>query len=394
MFNFIRKVAFPVVLFLGFAIIFVSGFFVGHFATYVVPQPGTIDFSLFWDAYNKLQEKFIDSSKINDQKIIYGAIEGMANSVGDPYTNFFNPEEAKKFKQDLEGSFTGIGAEIGIKKDLLTIVAPLKNTPAERAGLKPGDIVVKINNQDASKMSTEEAVDLIRGPKGTTVVLLIFRESWGKTKEISIVRDTIKISTIEWTLKDNDVAYIQIYQFGLNLSSEFRNVAMQIMQSPAKRIVLDLRGNPGGYLETAQDIAGWFLQPGQVVLIEDFKDKSKQQIYKAEGNAQLANYPMVVLINEGSASASEILAGALRDNRDIKLVGEKSFGKGSVQEVAELPNGSFLKITIAKWLTPKGSLIAEVGLTPDVKIAIIDDDVTIKKDPQLDKALEIVNGLK
>jgi carboxyl-terminal processing protease len=394
MFNNIKKIAFSFSLFLGFLVIFLIGFFAGHFATYTIPQPGTIDFSLFWDAYNKLNEKFIDNSKIDNKKIIYGAISGMADSLGDPYTSFFNPDEAKKFNQDLSGSFDGIGAEIGIKKGLLTVIAPLKNTPAEKAGLEPGDIIIKIDGKDAANMSTEEAVTLIRGLKNTEVVLTIFREEWVKAQEISIIRDTIKVPTIEWTLKDGDIAYIQVYQFGLNLVSDFQNIALQILKSPAKKIVLDLRGNPGGYLNVAQNIAGWFLPLNQIVVIEDFGGNSEQQIYKSEGNSQLLDYPIVVLINEGSASASEILAGALRDNRNAKLIGEKSFGKGSVQEVVYLPNGSFLKITVAKWLTPKGALISDVGLTPDIKIAITDDDIIANKDPQLSKALEIVKSLK
>jgi len=199
---------------------------------------------------------------------------------------------------------------------------------------------------------------------------------------------------MDWSLKNGDTAYIQIYQFDETLSSDFQAVALEILQSPAKKIILDLRDDPGGYLETAQDIAGWFLQSGQTVTIEDFGNSKPQQTYKAEGNGALANYPTVVLINQGSASASEILAGALRDNRNIQLIGNKSFGKGSVQEVINLRGGSFLKITIAHWLTPKGSSISEVGLTPDINVDITDSDIQAQKDPQLDKALEIISGLK
>lgn len=360
---------------------------------YHVPQPGTIDFSLFWDAYNKLQENFIDPSKIDNQKIIYGAIEGMAKSLGDPYTGFFNPEEAHKFQQDLSGSFEGIGVEIGIKKDMLTVIAPLKGTPGERAGLKAGDIIAKIEDTDTSAMTTDEAVRLIRGQKGTSVTLTIIREGWTSPKDIKITRETIKIPSMDWSIKNSDVVYIQIYQFNESLSSDFKTAALEILQGPAKKIILDLRNNPGGYLEIAQDIAGWFLQNGQTVTIEDFGGNKEKQIYKAEGNASLANHPTVVLINEGSASASEILAGALRDNRNIKLIGMKSFGKGSVQEVADLRGGSFLKITIAKWLTPKGNYISDVGLEPDIKVDITDQDIQQGKDPQLEKALEIIKSL-
>ncbi|MFA6190069.1 MAG: S41 family peptidase [Candidatus Staskawiczbacteria bacterium] len=370
---------------------------------YHVPQPGTIDFSLFWDAYSQLKENFISPEKIDDQKVIYGAIKGMAESLGDPYTDFFNPSQAKLFQQDLSGSFGGIGVEIGIKEDMLTIIAPLKNTPGERAGLKSGDVIVKINGQDSSKMTGDEAVSLIRGPKGKSVILSIMREGWDNTKDITIVRDTIKVPFIEWSLinslgdvddKNGDIAYIQIYQFNESLSEEFKVIALKILQSPAKKIILDLRNNPGGYLEVSQDIAGWFLQKDQVVTIEDFGKAKSQEIYKTSGNSGLISYPIVVLINEGSASASEILAGALRDNRNIKLIGMKSFGKGSVQQVISLNGGAFLKITIAHWLTPKGKSISEVGLTPDIEIDITEQDVENKKDSQLDKAIEIVNNLK
>jgi len=390
-----KKIIYSVVLVLSFLVVFGLGAFVGTtYISYHVPQPGTVDFSLFWDAYNKLQEKFIDPSKITNQKITYGAIAGMTNSLGDPYTDFFNPDQAQRFQQDLSGSFDGIGAEIGIKKNLLTIIAPLKGTPAESAGLKSGDTIVKIDGKDATNMTADEAVSFIRGKKGTSVTLTIFRSGWNNTKDFKIIRDTIKVPSIEWSLKNDDVAYIQMYQFDGTLSPDFKTVALKILQSPAKKIVLDLRNNPGGYLETAQEISGWFLQKGQVVTIEDFGKGKTQQFYKTDGNSELFNYPMVVLINEGSASASEILAGALRDNRNIKLVGTKSFGKGSVQEVVNLRDGSFLKITIAHWLTPKGSSISEVGLDPDIKVEMTDQDIKDKKDPQLDKALEIVNNLK
>jgi len=390
-----KKIVYPIVLVLAFCVVFALGAWIGvNKIAYCKVQPGTIDFSLFWDSYNKLQQKFIDPSKIDNQKIIYGAIEGMTKSLGDPYTDFFNPQQAKRFEQDLSGSFGGIGAEIGIKKDLLTIIAPLPDTPGEKAGLKAGDIILKINGKDSATITTEEAVNLIRGPQGTSVTLSIIREGWTSAKDIKIVRATIKVPSVKWSLKDNDIAYIQIFQFDENLESDFQTVALQVLQSSAKKIILDLRNNPGGYLEVANDVAGWFLRSGQTVTIEDYGKGKTNKTYLAEGNSDLLNYPTVVLINQGSASASEILAGALRDNRGIKLIGEKSFGKGSVQEVVDLKGGSFLKITIAKWLTPKGNSISEVGLDPDIKVDETDEDIEQKKDPQLDKALEIIKDLK
>ena len=391
----IKRIIYPVVLFLCFVAVFVFGAWIGATKiSYHIEQPGNIDFSLFWDAYNKLEQNFIDSSKITDKDIIYGAISGMTNSLGDPYTEFFNPDQDQRFQQDLSGSFEGIGVEVGIKKDILTVIAPLKGTPGEKAGLKSGDIIVKIDGKDTSNMTTDEAVGLIRGKKGTAVTLNILRDAWTNTKDIKIIRDTITVPDMQWSLKDEDIAYIQIFQFDETLPSDFKTAALQIIQSPAKKIILDLRDNPGGYLNAAQQIAGWFLQRGQIVTIEDFGQAKQQQVYKADGNSSLSDYPAVVLINQGSASASEILAGALRDNRNIKLIGEKSFGKGSVQEVIDLRGGSFLKITIAHWLTPKGNSISEVGLDPDIKVDITDQDAQQQKDPQLKRALEIVNGLK
>ena len=390
-----KKIIYPVAIIACFIAVFAMGAWVGvNKLSYHVSQPGTIDFSLFWDAYNKLEQNFIDPSKITNQKIVYGAINGMANSLGDPYTEFFDPTQAQMFQQDLAGSFEGIGVEVGVKDGLLTVIAPLKGTPGENAGLKSGDNIVKINGKDTTDTTADDAVGLIRGPKGTPVTLTISRENWTSTKDIKIIRDTINVPSIDYSIKDGNIAYIQIYQFDQNLPSDFEAIARKILQSPVKKIVLDLRNNPGGYLDAAQNIAGWFLKSGQTVTIEDFGKGKTQQIYTASGNSDFANYPMVILMNQGSASASEILAGSLRDNRGIELIGTKSFGKGCVQEPIDLPGGSFIKVTIANWLTPKGNSISNIGLTPDVKVDITDTDVQQKKDPQLDKALEIVNNLK
>ena len=388
----IKKYLLPAIILVA---VFGGGFFLGQ--KQVVCQictPSHIDFSLFWDAYDKLHENYIDPSAITDQEIMYGAIWGMTKSLGDPYTDFFDPAQAKQFQEDLSGSFGGIGVEIGIKKSQLTVIAPLKNTPGERAGLKAGDMIVNIDGKSTFDMTTDEAVNLIRGKEGTQVTLGIFREGFSEAKDFTITRETIKIISIEWELKEGDVAHITIHHFDQSLLSEFRKTALEVMASPAKRIVLDLRNNPGGDLEVSQDVAGWFLQKGQVVTIEDFGDKKPRSEYLAQGNAALAHYPLVVLINQGSASASEILAGALRDNRGIQLIGEKSFGKGSVQEVVTLRDGkSFLKVTIAKWLTPNGDSISEVGLTPDTVVELTEEDFNEDRDPQLQKALEIIKGM-
>lgn len=359
-----------------------------------VCPPSDVDMSLFWEAWKTLEENYVDQTKFDTQKMIYGAISGMVSSLDDPYTEFFNPEEAKQFIEDSQGSFEGVGMEIGIQRGEITVISPIDGSPAKKAGIRAGDIIVKIDGRTTANMKLDEAVKLIRGKRGTTVVVSIYRDEWQETRDIQLVRDVIELPSLKWSLKDNNIAYIQLYQFSEKAGDDFENAAFQILNSSAKSIVLDLRGNPGGYLHIAQDIAGWLIDKGQLITIEDEgADKPKIE-YRSEGPSLLAQYPIVVLIDKGSASASEILAGALRDNRNIPLVGEKSYGKGSVQEIKPLSDGSSLKITIAKWLTPKGSQISDIGLTPDVEVKITSDDVAAQKDPQLEKALEIVKGLR
>lgn len=386
-----RKLFTPI--FLVFVILasFGLGNYFGKTQCQICP-PEDLDFSLFWEAYHKLQEKFVDKTKIDTQKIIYGAISGMVKSLEDPYTAFFNPEETKKFLEDVKGVFEGIGIYIDIRKGQLQVVAPLEGTPADLAGLRAGDKILKINDTSTDDLSIDEAVSLIKGPKGTEVTLTIFREEWEKPKEIKIVRNVIEVPSLKWEMKEGDIVYLKIYQFFEKASLDFQMAAIEILGSPAQKIVLDLRNNPGGYLEVAQDIAGWFLEREKIVVIEDFGNGEKNE-YKSEGGGQFLDYKIVVLINEGTASGSEILAGALRDNRGILLIGEKSFGKGSVQELENFKEGSSLKITVAKWLTPKGQLITDVGLEPDIKVEMTDEDYEEGRDPQLDKAIEIIKNL-
>ncbi len=356
--------------------------------------PENLDFSLFWEAWSKLQEKYVDKGKLDAKEMIYGAISGMVKSLEDPYTVFLKPEDAKRFVEDIKGSFEGVGMEIGIRKDQLQVIAPLEGTPAQKAGLRAGDKIVKINDKSTADLTVEEAVNLIRGPKGTEVTLTISREEWEETKDIKVVRGTIEVPSLKWELKEGNIAYLKIYQFSEKAAFDFRKAAIEILESPAQEIILDLRNNPGGYLEVAQDIAGWFLERGEIVAIEDFGEGKEQTFYKAQGNAKLLPYPMVILINKGSASASEILAGSLRDNRGIKLIGETSFGKGSVQELETLKEGSSLKITTAKWLTPKGDSITDKGLEPDIKVEMTEKDYEEDKDPQLDKAIESLREMR
>jgi len=377
--------------------VFGAGYYIGNINVKCrACAPEDINFSLFWESYYELKDKYFDPAKIETQKVIYGAITGMVQSLGDPYTVFLSPEDNKKFLEDVSGTFEGIGAEIGKRKSQIVIIAPLEGTPAQKAGLRAGDQILKINDKYTVDITVDEAVTLIRGPKGTTVTLTVFREEWDSPKEIKINRSVIEVPSLKWELKETpegSIAYIRINQFSQNASSDFRKAAVEILSSPAKKIILDLRNNPGGYLEVSEDIAGWFLAKDQIVVIEDFGNNKDRKEYKASGNEALKDYPLIILINQGSASASEILAGCLRDDRGIKLVGEKSFGKGSVQELKNLSDGSSLKITVAKWLTPGGKLIADVGLEPDVKVEMTDEDLNQNKDPQLDKAIEILLNL-
>jgi len=386
----------PIFLVTAFLIVFGIGFVFGKNQVYCkVCAPEQVDFSLFWDAWSKIHEKYVSPDKLDAQKMIYGAISGMINSIGDPYTTFFDPPQAKNFLDDVSGSFEGIGIEIGVKKGQLQVISPLEGTPAKIAGLRSGDKIVKINNNVTTDFSIEEAVKLIKGPKGTEVTLTIFREGWQNTKDFKIKRAVIKIPSLKWEIiSDNkDIAYIRIYQFSEISYYDFQKAANEILNSQAKKIILDLRDNPGGYLEVSQDIAGWFLEKGQIVVTEDFKQKRDNIVFKTQGNSKLFKYPMAVLINQGSASASEILAAALKENRGVKLIGQTSYGKGSVQELEYFRDKSSLKITVANWLTPDGNQISGVGIKPDIEIENTEKDFEANKDPQLDKAIEIIKGL-
>jgi len=352
----------------------------------------TVDFGLFWDVWTQVQEKFVNRGQLDAQKMVYGAIAGMLKALGDPYTVFFTPAENESFSQSLKGNFEGIGAEIGIRNDILTVISPLENSPAKKAGLKSGDKILKIDDKITTDLTAEEAVGLIRGPKGTKVRLNIARDGWTEAKEITITRDVINVPITKLDFKDvngKKIAHLSFYQFTENSGAEFARAAQQILTSGASGILLDLRDNPGGYLDSAVDIAGWFLPEKTLVVTEDYGNGKKNE-NRSSGTNKFGSYPVVVLINGGSASASEILAGALRDNiPSVKLVGAKSFGKGSVQEFENLRSGTSLKITVAKWLTPSGHSIMDDGLEPDIKADLTKEDVDNGRDPQLDKALEL-----
>lgn len=352
----------------------------------------SINFSLFWDVWDLLKEKYVDSNKLEAQKLFYGAIKGMLAATGDPYTTFFDPEENKAFGEDISGSFEGIGAELGVKNEVLTVIAPLEGTPAEQVGLRAGDKILKIDGKLTSDMSVYEAVDNIRGKKGTEVVLTIFRNGEDESRDVKITRSIINVKSVKYETKDGNIAYIEVSRFGEDTAVDFAAAIRKASSQNTKGIILDLRNNPGGYLDASIDMAGRMLPRGKVVVIEESGD-GKQKKMTTRGGDVASAIPLVVLINEGSASASEILAGALKDNRpEITLVGKKSFGKGSVQEFIALPQKTAVKITVARWLTPNGKQINEEGISPDVEVELSNDDYQNDRDPQLDKALEIVKG--
>lgn len=350
-----------------------------------------VDFSLFWDAVRVIKSRFYDAENIKDEELLYGAIKGLFLPLDDPYSTFFEPSDAKKFHEDLNGSFGGIGAEIGIRGGQLLIIAPLKGNPAEEVGLKAGDKILKVGDKITNNLSVEESVKIIRGEPGTIVTLLILREEWKEAKEFKITRRIIQIPTLDWEMKPNGIAYFHLYNFNANAPTLIYEKALLTFLNNTKGIIFDLRNNPGGYLEVSTNLAGWFVKRGDVIVKERFGSGEEKKIV-SNGNGAFLNLPVVVLVNGGSASASEILAGALRDNRGTKLIGEKTFGKGTVQEVEMLKNGSMVKVSIAEWLTPKGHFINKNGLEPDIEVKMTDEDLEKNRDPQLEKAIEILTA--
>ncbi len=353
------------------------------------------DFALFWKVWNLVDEKFAQTkvaSTTTDKERVYGAIKGMVDSMGDPYTTFFPPQEATAFETEIDGNFEGVGMEMGIKDEVLTVVTPLKNSPAERAGIKSGDKVIQINGQVTQGMSIEQSVKLIRGKKGTPVSLTVAREGESAPIELTIVRDVINIPTIDTKFnQQNGIFTISLYNFSAQSASLFRSALRDFVNSKSNKLILDLRGNPGGFLEAAVDMASWFLPTGKVIVSENYSNGAGEVVERSRGyNIFNSNLKMVILVDGGSASASEILAGALSEYGVAQLVGTKTFGKGSVQEYIKVNNETALKVTVARWLTPQGRSISEGGLTPDVEVKLTAEDVKAGKDLQMEKAIEIL----
>lgn len=368
--------------------------------------PSGVDLSPVWKAWAVMDEKFVPASVSTstssttepqiegtpEEKRVYGMIAGMAESLGDPYTFFLPPVEQKQFEEDLAGNFEGVGMEIAVKDEILTVVAPLKGTPAERAGIKPGDKVLKINDTDTRGMDVTSAVNRIRGPKGTEVRLFIAREGWTEPQEINVQRDVINIPVLE-TEQKGDIFVISLHNFTANSPMLFRQALRDFVDSGSSRLILDLRGNPGGYLEASVDMASWFLPAGKVVVTEDYGGNESNIDHRSRGyDVFNDNLKMVILVDKGSASASEILAGALRHYGIATLVGSNTFGKGSVQELIPITENTGLKITVARWLMPDGHQIPKDGIVPDTEVKLTEEDVKEKRDLQMDKAVEILRN--
>lgn len=347
-----------------------------------------VDFSLLQDVWQKVKTHYIVKDT-PDTKLFYGALAGVVGALDDPYSSFFDPETAKKFHESLSGTFEGIGAEIGMKDNQLIIVAALDHSPAKIAGIQSGDKIVAIDKKSTTGMAIDYAVSSIRGKKGTPVMLTLYRSGEKKEREVTIIRDKIVVASVTWKVPDEQgIATIKISHFNDDTEKKFKEAVRDILPKHPKGLILDLRDDPGGFLDAAITVAGYWVN-SNIVTIQKFSDGHQEEL-RSHGDAKLKNIPTVTLVNEGSASASEIVAGALQDYGISKLVGKKTYGKGSVQDLQQLKDGSSLKLTIALWFTPKGRSINKEGITPDTVVEMKAEDYEQKKDPQLDKAREMV----
>ena len=344
-------------------------------------QPGWVtrelDFGTFWDVWEHIRTNYVDQP-VAEGDLYYGALQGLLASLDDPYSMYFTPSEAEEFSQELAGSFFGIGAEIGMKDERIVVIAPLAGTPAERSGMLAGDAIIAIDDVSTIDMTVSEAVDRIRGPRDTEVVLTLSRDSAAEAFDVAIMRDEITVQSVKAELRDDGIGVVTVSLFNDDTSAIFEDVAQDMVSRGATGIIVDVRNNPGGLLDAAIAMAGFWVD-GQTVVIEEIRGERDE--YQADGIAYFADVPTVVLVNGGSASASEILAGALQDY-DV--------GKGSVQEYYELPDGSAIKMTIARWLTPLGRSIDDIGITPDVIVSYTEEDYHAGNDPQFDAAVDFL----
>lgn len=386
--NMVKKVKNLILILTAAGIIFAGGYYLGVDHQKVYQPDQKLDLSLFWEAYNRIENQYIDSKHLDEKKLVHGAIRGMVNSLDDPHTKFFNPEESKRFLEEVSGHYEGVGMEVGLREDKIKIISPIENTPADRVGVRPGDEIIKINNKSTSGMSLEEAVDIMRGKEGTDVNITIIRNE--EKKQLTLTRDRIKIPSIDFKVLEDDIAYLKIHYFHQNLLNEFNKIVPKITSSNTNKMIIDLRNNPGGALNSALEVAEYFVDKGDVIVKSQGINGKIEEVYKAESSSVKLNHELVILINKGSASASEILAAALRYHNNAKIVGETSYGKGSIQTMVNLSDMSNLKITISHWVTPGGKLIKGKGIKPDYQVSLDKADFESKKDPQLDKAIEIL----
>jgi len=360
------------------------------------PAGITADMEPFWKVWTLIDQKSPEASKVSSQDRVYGAIKGLVESLGDPYSVYFPPQDSKDFHDTITGSFEGIGMEVGIKDKVLTVVAPLKNTPAEQAGIKSGDKILKIDSKATDGMSVDEAVNLIRGPKGSVVQLTLYRDGQDKPLVISVTRDVIDIPTLDSKLRSDGVYVISLYNFSASSSTLMEEALHKFAASGSTKLIIDLRGNPGGYLDSAVDMASYFLPEGDVVVSEDFGTNGAPRVYRSKGYdlLNMNKIKVAILVDKGSASASEIVAGALSEHGVAPLIGETTYGKGSVQEVMDVTDDTTLKLTVAKWLTPNGISISEKGLDPTIPVTVTDQDIANKVDPVLNRALDYLQNGK
>lgn len=350
-------------------------------------------FQAFWKAWSVLDDKYVEAASTTSEAKVWGAIKGLAASYGDPYTVFFPPVESKMFQEDIAGNFEGVGMEIGIKDGKLMVVTPIKGSPAEKAGVKAGDMIVKIGDKSTQDLPVDQAVKLIRGPANTSITITFLPEGATKTVDRKLTRQVINIPTIETSTKPGGIFVIRLYSFSAQSANSFREALREFVLSGNHKLILDLRGNPGGYLEAAWDMASWFLPAGKIVITEDFGKNGSPKVYRSKGyDIFTGKLQMIILADGGSASASEILAGALQEHGVAKLVGTETFGKGSVQELVGITEKTSLKVTIARWLTPKGHNLSHAGLKPDYEVKVSEKDIAAKKDPQMDKAIELLTN--
>lgn len=350
------------------------------------PENRGADFSLFWSVWEEVTQKYVDKTKLDAKKMVYGAISGMVASIGDPYTLFLAPDKNKESKEELNGSFEGIGAQLGNKDKKIVVIAPLAGQPAEKAGIKAGDWIIKIDGKEIGNLILPEVVAKIRGPKGTTVTLTVVHPGADKPTDVAITRDKIILKSVDWKPVGKNLAQIQLVRFGDETNSQWDQTVKEINEKKVAGVILDLRNNPGGYLTDSVYVASEFLPSGVVVKQQRYDGQT--QTYSVNRPGKFLDIPLVILVNQGTASAGEILAGALQAAGRGKIVGTQSFGKGSVQEVEDLSNGAGLHITTAKWLLSNDVWINGVGLTPDIKIE--NDDKQPEKDLQLEKAVQVL----